>query len=104
MTMKNITLPVTGMTCASCANRIERGLKKVGGVETAQVLGRLFRSVMVTLPGRRAGARRRLSDEGDIGSVHRAHFTVRTCDRRGVVGCGVRSNRRCGGDRDADDR
>src|SRR5256885_413906 len=37
MTTKNITLPVTGMTCASCANRIERGLKKVGGVETAQV-------------------------------------------------------------------
>jgi Cu+-exporting ATPase len=25
------------MTCASCASRIERGLKKVGGVETAQV-------------------------------------------------------------------
>lgn len=25
------------MTCASCANRIERGLKKVGGVEVAQV-------------------------------------------------------------------
>ncbi|HEU5101305.1 MAG TPA: heavy metal translocating P-type ATPase [Roseiflexaceae bacterium] len=37
MATKNITLPVTGMTCASCANRIERGLKKVGGVETAQV-------------------------------------------------------------------
>jgi P-type Cu+ transporter len=37
MTTKNLTLPVSGMTCASCANRIERGLKKVGGVETAQV-------------------------------------------------------------------
>jgi Cu+-exporting ATPase len=34
---KNLTLPVTGMTCASCASRIERGLKKVSGVETAQV-------------------------------------------------------------------
>src|SRR5215213_4969294 len=37
MTTKNLTLPVTGMTCASCASRIERGLKKVAGVETAQV-------------------------------------------------------------------
>src|SRR5689334_13024476 len=37
MATKNLTLPVTGMTCASCANRIERGLKKVGGVESAQV-------------------------------------------------------------------
>src|SRR3954468_10295364 len=34
---KQLTLPVTGMTCASCANRIERGLKKVPGVESAQV-------------------------------------------------------------------
>jgi Cu+-exporting ATPase len=37
MATKQLTLPVTGMTCASCANRIERGLKKVGGVEAAQV-------------------------------------------------------------------
>src|SRR6185436_9884070 len=37
MATKYLTLPVTGMTCASCASRIERGLKKVGGVETAQV-------------------------------------------------------------------
>jgi P-type Cu+ transporter len=37
MTTKNVTLPITGMTCASCASRIERGLKKVAGVETAQV-------------------------------------------------------------------
>ncbi len=37
MATKQLTLPVTGMTCASCANRIERGLKKVGGVATAEV-------------------------------------------------------------------
>ncbi len=37
MATKQLKLPVTGMTCASCANRIERGLKKVPGVEAAQV-------------------------------------------------------------------
>ncbi|MBI3977143.1 MAG: heavy metal translocating P-type ATPase [Chloroflexi bacterium] len=32
-----VTLPVTGMTCAACALRIERALKKVDGVESAGV-------------------------------------------------------------------
>jgi Cu+-exporting ATPase len=32
-----ITLPIEGMTCASCVNRIERFLKKTPGVETANV-------------------------------------------------------------------
>ena len=34
---KQITIPVTGMTCANCALTIERGLKKLQGVETAAV-------------------------------------------------------------------
>ncbi|HEX8412528.1 MAG TPA: heavy metal translocating P-type ATPase [Sphingomicrobium sp.] len=37
MATKQLKLPVTGMTCASCANRIERGLTKVDGVAQAQV-------------------------------------------------------------------
>src|ERR1043165_1860733 len=37
MATKNLTLPVSGLTCASCANRIERALTKVSGVESAQV-------------------------------------------------------------------
>ena len=32
-----VSLPVTGMTCASCVNRIERFLDKTPGVETASV-------------------------------------------------------------------
>jgi Cu+-exporting ATPase len=35
-TREHIELPITGMTCASCANRIERGLNKLDGV-TASV-------------------------------------------------------------------
>jgi len=37
MTDKNITLPVTGMTCANCALTIQRSLKKVKGVKEANV-------------------------------------------------------------------
>lgn len=32
-----LTLPVSGMTCASCVGRVERALKAVPGVETASV-------------------------------------------------------------------
>ncbi|MDQ1146247.1 Cu+-exporting ATPase [Bacillus sp. SORGH_AS 510] len=34
---KEIQLPITGMTCAACAIRIEKGLNKLEGVETANV-------------------------------------------------------------------
>jgi Cu+-exporting ATPase len=29
------TFPVTGMTCASCVRRVEKGLKKAPGVQEA---------------------------------------------------------------------
>ncbi|MDP4164697.1 MAG: heavy metal translocating P-type ATPase, partial [Bacillota bacterium] len=34
---KEIQLPITGMTCAACASRIEKGLKKVEGVSEVNV-------------------------------------------------------------------
>jgi P-type Cu+ transporter len=34
---KEVQLPITGMTCAACAIRIEKGLNKLDGVETANV-------------------------------------------------------------------
>jgi Cu+-exporting ATPase len=34
---KQLTLPITGMTCANCVATVERGLKKQGGVQTAVV-------------------------------------------------------------------
>ncbi|HYD58701.1 MAG TPA: heavy metal-associated domain-containing protein, partial [Burkholderiales bacterium] len=32
-----IKLPIEGMTCASCVNRVEKALKKVPGVASAEV-------------------------------------------------------------------
>lgn len=34
---KQLTLPITGMTCANCVATVERGLKKQGGVQAAVV-------------------------------------------------------------------
>jgi Cu+-exporting ATPase len=31
----HVELPITGMTCASCANRIERKLNKLDGVSAS---------------------------------------------------------------------
>lgn len=35
--MEKITIQIKGMHCASCANNIERSLKKVRGVKDARV-------------------------------------------------------------------
>ena len=34
---KHLTLPILGMTCANCVATVERNLKKVDGVESANV-------------------------------------------------------------------
>ena len=33
----DVSFPVTGMTCASCVNRVEKAISKVKGVERAAV-------------------------------------------------------------------
>ncbi|MBW8011191.1 MAG: copper-translocating P-type ATPase [Chloroflexi bacterium] len=35
--LKQLTLPITGMTCANCVATVERNIKKVAGVEVANV-------------------------------------------------------------------
>lgn len=37
MTEQTITLPVTGMTCVNCAKNVERGIKKLPGIENVNV-------------------------------------------------------------------
>ena len=34
---QTLTLPISGMTCANCAGRVERALAKLPGVQSAQV-------------------------------------------------------------------
>lgn len=37
VSLKEVQLPITGMTCAACSARIEKGLKKIDGVSEANV-------------------------------------------------------------------
>ena len=37
MSEKNLTLPVTGMTCVNCAQSIERNVRKLPGVKETNV-------------------------------------------------------------------
>ena len=37
MSTKQTEVAITGMTCAACANRVEKGLQKLPGVSEASV-------------------------------------------------------------------
>jgi len=52
MTTTEKTLQITGMTCAACANRIEKGLSKIEGVEKANVNFALESSTIVYDPAK----------------------------------------------------
>lgn len=91
--MKQLTLPITGMTCANCVASIERNLKKVNGVQTAVVnlsseratvefdpslaglgdlLGRIERAGYGIASGDADLLIRRLSDESDAQRLQKA--------------------------------
>jgi Cu+-exporting ATPase len=46
----SFALDIEGMTCASCVNRIERYLRKVDGIETANVNLATERATVVARP------------------------------------------------------
>lgn len=50
MATEEKTLQINGMTCAACANRIEKGLSKINGVEKASVNFALERSTVIFDP------------------------------------------------------
>ncbi|WP_124728175.1 heavy metal translocating P-type ATPase [Staphylospora marina] len=52
MTIRDITLPIEGMTCAACAARIEKGLKRLDGVEDARVNFALEQATVRWNPGK----------------------------------------------------
>jgi P-type Cu+ transporter len=90
---KQITLPVTGMTCANCVATVERNLKKVNGVEVALVnlsseratvefdpaqvtvtdlIGRIQRAGYGVATGEADLLIRRLSDDNDVRRLEKA--------------------------------
>lgn len=75
---KQLTLPITGMTCANCVATVERNLKKLDGVETA----------VVNLSSERAtvdfdSAKLQLTDF--IARVNRAGYGVATGDAELII-------------------
>src|SRR5512147_2213193 len=68
---KQLTLPITGMTCANCVATVERNLKKLGGVNSA-VVNLSSERAMVEFDAARLGL-------GDmIARVQRAGYGVAT--------------------------
>ena len=74
-----IVLPVEGMSCATCVNRIERFLRRADGVETATV----------NLATERAAVRydpARIDRAGIVGAIEAAGYDVRPDARNRPAG------------------
>ena len=70
-TAAELTLPIEGMTCASCVNRIERFLRKTPGVEAASVNLATETATIRYQPG--------LADRAAlVGAIESAGYDVRT--------------------------
>ena len=90
---KQVTLPITGMTCANCVATVERNLKKVAGVQQASVnlsseratvsfdpalakmedlIGRVRRAGYDVATGEADLVIQRLSDSNDAGRLEKA--------------------------------
>ncbi|MFM8320668.1 MAG: heavy metal translocating P-type ATPase [Chloroflexota bacterium] len=91
--IKQVTLPITGMTCANCVATVERSLKKVDGVQVAlvnlsseratieydparaglpQLIGRVERAGYSVASGEVDLAIRRMSDDNDARRLERS--------------------------------
>ena len=66
---KQVTLPITGMTCANCVATIERNLKKLPGIENAAVNLASERATVEFDPGQ-------LALEQIIGEVEKVGYGV----------------------------
>ena len=71
-----VSLPIEGMTCASCVNRIERYLGKTPGVETATVNLATETATIRYLPDLTGRAEL-------VGAIEAAGYDVRTRPDRG---------------------
>jgi Cu+-exporting ATPase len=69
MTSEEMILPVTGMTCANCVATIERNLKRLPGVQSAQVNLASERATVVFDPAL-------LGQEAIVGRIRRAGYDV----------------------------
>jgi len=71
--MKQVILPVTGMTCANCVATIERNVKKLDGVQSAAVNLASERATVVFDPAR-------LDLEGIVNRVRKAGYDIASGD------------------------
>jgi P-type Cu+ transporter len=76
---ERVDLPITGMTCAACANRIEKQLKKQPGVDTCSVNFATAKATVKYDPGKTnvAALVQTVKDTGyDTAGTARAEFVV----------------------------